>query len=215
MIYRADDEQEMQVPPITEDQIPNSFSFTPQEKKELIKEAQKEAMKEVIKEKMTAHPDIQQEQQIAKAEKESLQKNESQKVAVRNILIKAQHPLFKATAVFPFDFFPDDIIVDFNKVTIVHRPFIFSEEVHSIAIEDIIDVLVETNILFGTVKIIDRGVSDNKIEIKFLWRKDAFKARRMVQGLLSTVREHVDLTHINATDLPRVIEEIGSVKYPN
>lgn len=129
-----------------------------------------------------------------------------------DLCYKSEVVLLKVTNIFPFDFFQDDLVIDVNKVNVVNRVFFLSETMHSIAVRDILDVFVECNILFATVKIIDRNFIENLISIDYLWRWDAFKARRMIQGLIIASREGVDLSKLEPSDLLRKVEGLGRIK---
>src|SRR5581483_1324038 len=72
---------------------------------------------------------------------------------INEIIEKTHKPLFKLSAFFPFDLWPDSISIDIEKVSIVIRVFFRSDFIHTIPIKDIKDVTVETNIFFGTLKI--------------------------------------------------------------
>ncbi len=111
----------------------------------------------------------------------SKQKN----VEVINKLIqRTNRVLIKVSSVFPFDFFPNDITVDENKVNVILRQFFFSKRVHSVVLDDITDVFVETGPLFATVKFIDKNFVENEIAVGFLKKAEAFRVRRIVQGLM-------------------------------
>ena len=64
-----------------------------------------------------------------------------------DLIKKSQSVLLKISSTFPFDLFPDSLVVDENKVSIIHRDFM-TEHVHSILIEDITDITVNTSIFF-------------------------------------------------------------------
>lgn len=119
-------------------------------------------------------------------------------------------PLLKITTVFPFVFFPNDVIVDVNKVTIIFRNFFASEQVHSVLVKDISDVVVETNPIFAVLKIVDIGYTDNTIDINYLKRSDAEKARRVIQGLVMIQRNGIDLSKVECDDLLQKVENLGT-----
>ncbi len=60
---------------------------------------------------------------------------------------KSTRVLFRAKTVFPFKFFTDYVIIDENKVNLIHTIFFFSIEVQSILIHHIKDVIADTDIL--------------------------------------------------------------------
>lgn len=122
----------------------------------------------------------------------------------------SRHPLLAVRTVFPFVVFPDDVIVDINKVSIIFREFFATEQVHSVLIKDISDVLVETNLLFATLKIVDVGYTDRTIDVKYLKRSDGEHARKLIQGLMTAHRNGIDLTRVAYNDLHSKLESLGA-----
>jgi hypothetical protein len=129
-----------------------------------------------------------------------------------NLIEGSDVVLFKAQSVFPFDFFPDHIIIDAKKVSIVIRQFFWSERVHSVMIETISDVFVDTSPFFSALKIVDKNFQQNVIEIRFLHKKEAARARRIIQGLMVAVSETLDVTHMNPEELIPRLEQLGKVE---
>src|SRR3989344_5279795 len=54
-------------------------------------------------------------------------------------------PLLRIKTAIPLDPFPNEIIIDINKVNIILRYFFSSKHIHSIYIKDISDIIVETS----------------------------------------------------------------------
>src|SRR5476651_1266242 len=122
--------------------------------------------------------------------------------------------LLRVKAVFPFEIFPDSLVIDESKVNIIHRIFFWTVEIQSIPISHIQDVEVDTSVLFATLKILPTGFSvvsmtENWVKINYLWRKDALKARRIIEGLLIASRENIDLTKVDTTNFVKKIEKLG------
>lgn len=118
--------------------------------------------------------------------------------------------LLNVKAVFPFDFFPDRIIIDPNKVNVVRKSFFLTEKLHSISIKNITDVYVQTAPFFASLHIMDNAVADNVIIVKYLWKKDAEKARRVIQGLIEASKHEVDIHTVSEGDrLDHVREKLS------
>ena len=125
---------------------------------------------------------------------------------------KSDQVLLKVSTVWPFTFFVHDIIIDPYKVTIIFREFFWSEQVHSIMIRDVLDIVVETSIFFATVKIVDQGYTENTVDITYLKKSDALSVRKIIQGLVIAHRQSVDLSIMKASDIKDKTEELGKVK---
>lgn len=122
----------------------------------------------------------------------------------------ANRVLLKIRSVFPFDLFPDEITIDPVKVNIVTREFFLSSTIHSIYIKNILDVIVDCSPFFATLKIMYEGFGPNTVNVKFLKKDEAQKARRIIQGLAVAAKEGVDLTKLKTEDIISKAENIGS-----
>jgi hypothetical protein len=128
-----------------------------------------------------------------------------------DVVKRAQTILFKARTVFPFEFFPSDLIIDITKVTVVTRNFFLSGRTQSINVKDIMDVVVETGPFFSSMKFLDiRGgwSQGGQIRINYLTKKDARHAREIVEGLLAANKAGVDITKIPRRELIARLPEL-------
>lgn len=126
-----------------------------------------------------------------------------------SLLKRAHKVLFKARAVFPFDFFPDEITIDEDKVNIITHEFFFSGDIHSIAIDKIRDIQVTTGPFFASLTVVPDGYPGNHIVVHYLWKSDAIKARRLIQGLMLVKNQGIELTRLDLPDLVGDIEYLG------
>jgi len=117
--------------------------------------------------------------------------------------------LFKASTVFPFTFFPDTIIIDKTKITIIERLFFYNADIRSYALEDIINVDIGIGILFSTLKCETRYDNKKVFVLRYLKKKDASFARKLIQGLIIAKREGVHLEEISEEEILSYGEEIG------
>lgn len=117
--------------------------------------------------------------------------------------------LFQTKSVFPFDFFPNEIVIDENKVDLIYGLFFFSREVFSISIKNINSAGSSSNLFFGELSIELEGYNENPKPIKYLWRKDAIKARRIINGLITLNKQNVNIARLNIVELKKKVEEIG------
>lgn len=120
--------------------------------------------------------------------------------------------LYKCSSVFPFTIFPDEITIHLNQVNIIQRQFFYTGRRHSVVIEDIEDVFVDTSLFFATLKIVDKGYVENIIEVPYLWVDDARKMRRIIQGLMIASKSNIDITKLDSKNLLEDIESLGKIK---
>ena len=109
-------------------------------------------------------------------------------------------------------FFRGEVVIDTAKITFIHRPFFFSERIHSISVKDISDVYVDTAPFFGTLNVVDVNFTENLVSLNWFWKRDAEKARRIITGLMAASKEQVDLKNIEDDALDEKLEEIGKLR---
>lgn len=122
---------------------------------------------------------------------------------------KAQNPLLRIKTAIPFNPFPDEVVVDINKVDIIYREFFGSQQVHSILIENISDVLVETSPFFATLKLI-HTYYEEPIEVSYLKNHEASKAKKIIEGLVVAHKNNIALENLESEDLIEKMETIGA-----
>ncbi len=130
--------------------------------------------------------------------------------------IRGSHQiLISASTVFPFTLFPDTVTIDRAKLTITHRTFFQVSEVMSIRIEDILNVTAQTGPLFGSLHIVSRIMSPDKpYHINFLWRDDALKLKRIMQGYIIAMQNNIDCTPLNSKELSKLLNQLGKDDHP-
>lgn len=124
----------------------------------------------------------------------------------------AKKILFKTKTIFPFDLFPDEILIDENKVDIVSGNFFYSKDIYSIPIQNISGVNSSFDLFFGQLRIEAWGLNKVPQPIKFLSKKDALEARRILSGLIMANNEEIDLRDIPLHEAKMKLREIGKAR---
>ncbi len=117
--------------------------------------------------------------------------------------------LFRCKSVFPFDFFPDEVIIDENKIDVRHGLFFASTQTTSIPYKNIVKASSITGLFFATLQIEMEIYVQQPDPIHYLWRHDAIKARRIINGLVAAYKQGIDFRKINMRGAAGEIEEIG------
>ncbi|KKQ74803.1 MAG: hypothetical protein US96_C0025G0012 [Candidatus Woesebacteria bacterium GW2011_GWB1_38_5b] len=122
--------------------------------------------------------------------------------------------LFTASAVWPFDFFPNKIFIEQKQIIIVYKQFFLTTQDYHILIEDILMPIVETGVFFATLKLElgPGGFQQNPPAIEYLRKRDALKIKRIIVGLLICHKEKIDFSGITPQEILEKVEEIGRVK---
>ncbi|EKD86870.1 MAG: hypothetical protein ACD_37C00118G0003 [uncultured bacterium] len=138
-------------------------------------------------------------------------KNEKDRNQLDDLAEMTENRLYKLTAVFPFDFFPNQIYIEEKQIIIIYKQFFFTSQDYHILIEDILMPIVETSLFFATLKIEmgPGGFQQNPPPIQFLRKKQALRAKRIIVGLLVCHKEKINLSSFNNKELLGKLEEIG------
>jgi hypothetical protein len=122
----------------------------------------------------------------------------------------SQEVLLTANTVFPFTLFPDTVTVDREKISIAHRFFFRVAEVVSMRIEDILNVTADVGPIFGSISVLTRFFDPDKPYIvNYLWREDALRLKRILQGYVIAVQKGIDLSTFSAEELAMLLNEFG------
>ena len=142
--------------------------------------------------------------------KETIKNEKTMEQKFDDLVDRSKNVLFRLQSAIPLDPFPDVIEIDVSQVHITFYNFFKSKRLHSIALKDISNVFVETTYMFGNLKIVDRNFVENEISIPYLKRDEAIKAKKIIQGLMISDREKIDLSQVHDNDLAKKLEELGS-----
>lgn len=160
-----------------------TISSTEINKKEILKEAKKESVKE---------------------ESKSLDK-------FKDFVSKSDNKILEIKSFVLFDLFPDKLIIDTERVSVVTTHFFASEKIHSVFISDITDVLVRYTLMFASLTIVDKNFRENEIKVNHLLRKDAIAAREVIEGLLIAKKNGIDTEAISQqADYIEKLRKLGS-----
>lgn len=132
-------------------------------------------------------------------------------VNLKKTVSQSHEVLAKATSTFPFSFFPDTIIVDRTKVTIVKNDFFFSSSTISIRIEDVLNVSIGLGPIFGTLTISSRVMnSTDHFTIEHFRRADAIHLKHLIQGYMIAQHNNISTAHLSKEELIDTLCELGS-----
>lgn len=122
----------------------------------------------------------------------------------------SQEVLASATTVFPFTLFPDTVTIDRTKLSVAHRSFFKVAEAISIRVEDVLNVTANVGPFFGSLSIATRFFDNKKpYEIHYLWREDALRIKRIMQGYLIAAQKEVDVSALSNKELATLLDELG------
>ncbi len=127
-------------------------------------------------------------------------------------ILKKSHQVLAAakTVILPNNLFPDSVVVDRTKVTIVKRSFFWTSSVISIRIEDVLNVTCGTGPFFGSLTLSNRIMnSTDHYEINYFWRKDATYLKQIIQGYMIAQHNHIQVAQLEKDELIETLLELG------
>jgi hypothetical protein len=129
---------------------------------------------------------------------------------LRKIVKKSHQLLATVRTVFPLTLFPDSVVVDRTKVTIIERDFFWSANTISFQIEDILNVSASVGPFFGSLTIASRVMSTvDHFHVNYLWRKDAIALKHIIQGYIIAKRSGMATDHLSQKELVALLGELG------
>lgn len=149
---------------------------------------------------------------VKEAKIESIKNEKVNEERFKMLVRGSHHPLFQLSNVFPFDLFTDEITIEIAQVNVIKRYFFATAHLHTIPIKNIADIFLDTSLFFASLKIIDSSFIESSIQVEYLRKDEACKARRIIQGLVTAKKEEIDLNKISPEGLTQAIESLGQAK---
>ncbi len=125
---------------------------------------------------------------------------------------RATSVLFTCDTFFPFDLFPNTLIIDYNKVDIIYRQFFGNNHTVSIPIAQLNYVGVDSVLFLSTLKLETKGLEQNPEPIHSLRTRDAQYAKNLIFGLMAAEKHDIDLMGLPKEDILEKLIEIGRAK---
>jgi len=135
----------------------------------------------------------------------------SEEINALKAMVKRSHQVLASVrTVFPMTLFPNSIVLDRSKITIIERNFFWSAKVMSIQIEDILNVSNSVGPLFGSLTIASRVMSSvDHFQINYLWRGDAIFLKHIIQGYVIAKNNHIDTSNLPRKEMIETLRELG------
>lgn len=120
--------------------------------------------------------------------------------------------LFRLSTFWPLKLFPVHLEIASDRINLTFWEFIRSGQLVSLTTDIIQEVSVESGPIFSTLKITTNKPMEPIVQVSYLKKDEALKARRIIQGLITANIHEVSLENINADELAEKLEDLGSSK---
>ena len=133
-------------------------------------------------------------------------------IIVDNLVSKSNRILVSISShAFPVDFFPNTLVIEEERITVITRNFL-SSEIYSVDIRNIANVLINTTFFFSQLVIISKTFEENEIKIKNLRTSEAIFARRIIEGLRTLKNEKINTSAYSTDELISTLKELSTTK---
>lgn len=122
-----------------------------------------------------------------------------------------QKLIYEVKSVWPFQLFPDRLIIDESKVTVVRRG-LFYKRVIPITFDKLGTVKVNRSFLFASLEFDAKLFTHGPSAVTHLYPKEANMAKKYIIGLMQAVQAGIDLSKLSVEEVREKIEQIGSVE---
>jgi hypothetical protein len=134
-------------------------------------------------------------------------KTEADRQSVDDLVRSSNRCIVSISSSFPWDLFPNTINVEESRVTFIFRQFMASQS-HSVDIQDISNVFIESSFMFATLQIVSKTFVQNDIKIGNLNKNQAIKVRMIIEGLRTLRGHNLNTSSYKINELISKIEEM-------
>jgi hypothetical protein len=137
----------------------------------------------------------------------SIKNKSAQKL--ESLVGRSEEVIFCTTTVFRFKPERYELIIDRAKITVIKRLFLLADNITSVGLDEVLNVSLNVGPFFGSLTLKARYINQ-PIVITYLSRPKAFKAKRIIEGLIVANNKGVDLDSIPTDQLTDEIIRIGT-----
>lgn len=126
-------------------------------------------------------------------------------------MVKRSHQVLASVRTVLFmTIFPDSIVVDRSKISIIKRNFFWNSNVISFQIEDVLNVSCSVGPLFGSLTLASRVMSTvDHFNVNYLWRNDAIFMKHLIQGHIIAKNNKLKTDKLTRKELVEMLCELG------
>ena len=122
---------------------------------------------------------------------------------------KTKEVLIHVKGVWPFDLFPDEATLDRQKFVVKRHILWGVSKTQSAHHDDILDSNLSLGPIFGSVTVHMKYVTNGEETINWLTKENATRLHIMLQGLLSSKKNGMDLTPLSTDELKKRLMQMG------
>lgn len=109
--------------------------------------------------------------------------------------------LYNFTSVFPLELFPDRVILDKLKITIIKRGFLLRRRIITLPLTDTVNVRINAGPLTSQLEIADSSVKEIPVRVQHVNNNDALQFQQLVEGIVIGIRQGVNLREMGTDEI--------------
>lgn len=138
--------------------------------------------------------------------------NEQNLEKIDELLKESGMPLLSIKTNFPLDPWPNELKITPESVNITINEFFSTSYTRSVLIDNIALVTAEKAPIWSTLEIVDFRDPGNPILFRPVNPKDAEKARDIIQGLILSKKQQIDVTQLPEKEEVEKVEQLGKIQ---
>lgn len=119
--------------------------------------------------------------------------------------------LLRFSAIFPFELFPDEVILDRMKISVIKKDFILSKRIITIPLTGTLNVEVSKGPLTSQIVIADTASGLNSVRVKNILYTDALYLQRLVEGIVVGIKQGINFMGMSREELLASASKWGTV----
>lgn len=119
--------------------------------------------------------------------------------------------LYKARGVWPFDFMPDDIIVEEERLIVINNYFPFGSDIGTLPMGRISSIEVTHALFFSSLNIQCTELHGYSAIVKWLRHKDAQQIKEIVDGIKIQAITHAKIPESSSYGKAQTYQSIGNI----
>jgi hypothetical protein len=127
-------------------------------------------------------------------------------------LSQASRELYRIRGTWPFDFYPDTLIIEELRIVVHLNYFPFQTVIHTIPIHDIFTVTLSSSWPFASLGFMLGMAGGTTFQLNYLKRREARRAKEIMDGLMIARKESIEIISPNAATIGQAAETIGGIK---
>lgn len=119
--------------------------------------------------------------------------------------------LYRARGVWPFDFMPDELVVEEERIIVTNNYFPYGSDTGTLPMQKISSIEVTHALFFSALTIQCTELHGFNAKVKWLTHKDAQKVKEIVDGIKIQESAHVKIPETDSYNKAAIYGSMGNI----